>query len=61
MLFLNGTFAEALPYLEKAVQVEPNSAEAHQFLAEVYSQLGQEANAAREHAEAERLNSSSRP
>jgi len=57
MLFLNGTFAEALPYLEKAATVEPKSVEAHQFLSEAYANLGQEENAAREHAEAERLKS----
>jgi len=61
MLFLNGTFAEALPYLEKAVAVQKDSGEAHSFLAEAYSQLGQEENAARERAEAERLKSSSQP
>jgi len=55
MLFLNGTFVEALPYLEKAASVEPKSVEAHQFLSEAYAKLGQEENAAREHAEAERL------
>ena len=57
MLFLNGTFAESLPYLEKAATVEPKSAEAHQFLSEAYAKLGQDENAAREHAEAQRLRS----
>jgi arylsulfatase A-like enzyme/Flp pilus assembly protein TadD len=57
MLFLNGTFAEALPYLEKAATVEPKSIEAHQFLSEAYAKLGQRENAAREHAEAEHLKS----
>jgi arylsulfatase A-like enzyme/Flp pilus assembly protein TadD len=61
MLFLNGTFAEALPYLEKAAQVEPKSVEAHQFLAEAYASLGQEENAARERAVAEQLKSPGHP
>jgi choline-sulfatase len=55
MLFLNGTFAEALPYLEKAVAVQTDSAEAHQFLAEAYAQVGRTEEAERERAEAERL------
>jgi len=55
ILSLQGRPRDALPNLEKAVEVEPKSAEAHQFLAEVYSQLGEEANAARERAEAARL------
>jgi arylsulfatase A-like enzyme/Flp pilus assembly protein TadD len=57
MLFLNGTFVDALPYLEKAATVEPNSVEAHQFLSEAYAKLGQQDKAASEHAEAERLRS----
>jgi choline-sulfatase len=57
MLFLNGTFTEALPYLEKAATVEPKSVEAHQFLSEAYAKLGQQEKADREHAEAERLRS----
>jgi arylsulfatase A-like enzyme/Flp pilus assembly protein TadD len=61
MLFLNGTFAEALPYLEKAASVEPKSVEAHQFLSEAYAKLGQEDKAASEHAEAERLRSPAAP
>jgi len=61
MLFLNGSFADALPYLEKAATVEPKSVEAHQFLSEAYAKLGQQENAAREHAEADRLKSSASP
>lgn len=61
MLFLNGTLAEALPYLEKAASVEPKSVEAHQFLAEAYAKLGQVENAARERATAEQLGSTSHP
>jgi len=55
MLFLNGTFAEALPYLEKAAAVQTDSAEAHSFLADEYEKLGRAADAARERAEADRL------
>jgi arylsulfatase A-like enzyme/Flp pilus assembly protein TadD len=55
MLFLNGTFAEALPYLEKAAAVQTDSAEAHSFLADEYEKLGRAEDAARERAEAARL------
>ena len=55
MLFLNGTFDEALPYLEKAVAVQTDSGEAHSFLADEYDKLGRADDAAREQAEAQRL------
>src|SRR5437763_1396077 len=45
----------ALPYLRQAAKIDPGSPEAHQFLANVYKEMGQEANARREQAEAERL------
>ena len=60
MLFLNGTFDEALPYLEKAVAVQADSGEAHSFLADEYEKLGRDADATRERAEAERLKTSRR-
>jgi arylsulfatase A-like enzyme/Flp pilus assembly protein TadD len=60
MLFLNGTFAEALPYLEKATTVQTDSGEAHSFLADEYEQLGRTEDAARERAEAARLKTSTR-
>jgi arylsulfatase A-like enzyme/Flp pilus assembly protein TadD len=60
MLFLNGTFAEALPYLEKATTVQTDSGEAHSFLADEYEQLGRTEDAARERAEAARLKTSAR-
>jgi arylsulfatase A-like enzyme/tetratricopeptide (TPR) repeat protein len=60
MLFLNGTFAEALPYLEKAAAVQTDSAEAHSFLADDYQKLGRAEDAARERAEAARLKPSAR-
>jgi arylsulfatase A-like enzyme/Flp pilus assembly protein TadD len=55
MLFLNGTFDEALPYLEKAATVQADSSEAHSFLADEYEKLGRTAEAASERAEAARL------
>jgi arylsulfatase A-like enzyme/Tfp pilus assembly protein PilF len=45
----------ALPYSQKAVQLQPQSPDAHKFLANVYTELGQEENARRERAEAQRL------
>lgn len=61
MLFLNGTFADALPYLEKAAQVQTDSSEAHSFLADEYEKLGRAADAGRERAEAERLKHPNHP
>jgi len=61
MLFLNSTFAEALPYLEKAAQVQTDSAEAHSFLADEYEKLGRATDVARERAEAERLRPPNHP
>jgi tetratricopeptide (TPR) repeat protein len=55
MLFLNGSFAEALPYLEKAAAVQTDSSEAHSFLADEYEKLDRTDDAARERAEAARL------
>jgi len=60
MLFLNGTFDEALPYLEKATTVQTDSDEAHTFLADEYEKLGRAPDAARERAEAARLKTSTR-
>jgi len=60
MLFLNGTFAEALPYLEKAAAVQTDSGEAHSFLADEYEKLGRAADAASERAEAARLKTPTR-
>jgi arylsulfatase A-like enzyme/Flp pilus assembly protein TadD len=41
LLSLLGKPAEAVPNLQKAAAVEPNSKEAHSFLADAYGQLGQ--------------------
>ncbi len=48
---------EALPYLRKAAMLRPDSIDAHAFLSDAYRALGQEANASRELAEAERIRS----
>jgi len=48
---------DALPYLLKAVKLRPDAIDPHRFLADAYTQLGQEANASRELAEAERIRS----
>jgi tetratricopeptide (TPR) repeat protein len=61
ILSLQGDSAGALPNLQKAASVEPKSVEAHQFLSEAYAKLGQQENAAREHAEADRLKSPTTP
>jgi arylsulfatase A-like enzyme/Tfp pilus assembly protein PilF len=61
ILALKGDPAGGLANLEKAVQLEPKSVEAHEFLADAYSQLGQDANAARERDEASRLKVSPHP
>jgi len=50
----------ALPYLQKAVKLQPQSADAHKFLANVYTELGQEENARREQSEAQRLSAPDR-
>jgi tetratricopeptide (TPR) repeat protein len=55
ILSLQGRAIDALSNLEKAAQVEPRSVEAHQFLAEAYSQAGQPDAAQREQAAADNL------
>lgn len=55
LLAMRNQAAEALPYLKKAVQLQPNSVDAHKFLGNVYTVLGDEVNARREQAEAQRL------
>ena len=56
LLGMQNNPAAALPYLQKAVKLQPQSPDAHKFLANVYLELGQHENAARHQAEAERLN-----
>ncbi len=54
ILSLQHHAAEALPNLQKAVEVQPDSREAHLFLADAYEQLGESIKAAEERAEAAR-------
>ena len=57
ILSLQGNPAGALANLEKAVAVQPDSREAHLFLADAFAQLGREADAQRERATAQKLGS----
>jgi arylsulfatase A-like enzyme/Tfp pilus assembly protein PilF len=57
ILSLQGNPLGGLSNLEKAVQVQPDSREAHLFLAEAYAQLGRGLDAARERARAQSLGS----
>ena len=61
MLFLNEKFPEALPFLERAVEVQADSSEAHAFLAEDYEKLGRAADAARERSRAAQLKAARKP
>jgi arylsulfatase A-like enzyme len=58
ILSLQNNPEEALPNLEKAVEVQPSSVEAHLFLADAYAQLGRQADAKKQHDEAYRLQES---
>ena len=55
ILSLQGNPLGALDNLEKATQVQPDSREAHLFLADAYQQLGRVADAERERAAARKL------
>jgi arylsulfatase A-like enzyme/Tfp pilus assembly protein PilF len=57
-LALSGNPAAAVPNLVKAVELQPTSPEPHSFLAAAYIQLGQQADAERERAAAQRLRAS---
>lgn len=57
LLIVQQRASEALPYLRKAAKLRPDSIDAHGFLSDAYRELGQEANARRELAEAERIRS----
>jgi arylsulfatase A-like enzyme/Tfp pilus assembly protein PilF len=61
ILSLQGHAAEALDNLLKATQVEPQSVEAHAFLADAYTQLNRPDDAARERATANQLRSTPHP
>jgi cytochrome c-type biogenesis protein CcmH/NrfG len=55
ILFLQGNPLGALTNLERASQVQPDSREAHLFLADAYTQLGRIADAQNERAAAQKL------
>jgi choline-sulfatase len=55
ILTLQGQAAAALPLLHTAVDVEPSTAEAHQFLADAYEKAGDAAEAANERRRAAAL------
>jgi arylsulfatase A-like enzyme/Tfp pilus assembly protein PilF len=57
LLGMQGNAAEGLPYLLQAVKIDPKSVEAHTFLANVYTELGQTRNAELERAKVEHLKS----
>ena len=57
LLFREGQAEAALPKLTRAAKADPESAEAHAFLADAYQQLGQAQNANRERAKAVQLKS----
>ena len=61
ILSLQGNPSGALPNLEKATQVQPDSREAHVFLAEAYAQLGRVLDAQRERAAAQSLPAPAKP
>jgi arylsulfatase A-like enzyme/Tfp pilus assembly protein PilF len=52
---LSGNPTAAVPNLVKAAELQPTSPEPHRFLADAYVQLGQQADAGRERAAAQRL------
>ena len=55
MLLIEGHPNDALPKLSRAVKLDPESAEAHRYLADTYEQLGQAQEATRERAKAAEL------
>ena len=55
MLLLEGKASEAVAKLSRAVNTEPNSAEAHAALGHAYEEMGEKQNAARENEKAAQL------
>jgi len=55
ILTLQGQAVAGLPYLQRAAEAQPSSAEAQAFLADAYQALGQAADAARARERAQRL------
>jgi arylsulfatase A-like enzyme/Tfp pilus assembly protein PilF len=58
LLGMENNPSAALPFLQKAVTLQPQSPDAHKFLANVYIELGQLQNARQEQAQADRLENS---
>ena len=54
-LALSGNPTDAVPNLTRAAELQPTSPEPHRFLADAYVQLGQQGDAERERATAQRL------
>jgi len=52
---LSGNPTAAIPNLMRAAEIQPKSPEPHRFLAEAYAQMGQQGDADRERAAAQRL------
>ncbi len=57
MYLLQQKSSESLPYLRKAAMLHPDAIDPHSILAQAYVQLGRDADANRELAEAERIRS----
>jgi choline-sulfatase len=60
-LALSGNPTAAVPMLMRAVELQPKSPEPHRFLADAYVQLGQQEDATRERAAAQRLRTPESP
>jgi predicted Zn-dependent protease len=58
ILFLQGNAADALANLQKAAEVEPDSREAHLFLADALARLGRDSEAQQERATAAQVGAS---
>jgi Flp pilus assembly protein TadD len=61
ILSLEGNPAGAISNLQTAAQVQPDSREAHLFLADAYTQMGRPFDAQRERAAAQSLLAPTRP
>jgi arylsulfatase A-like enzyme/Tfp pilus assembly protein PilF len=55
LLGMRGDPMSALPYLQKAIEINPQLPDGHKFLSNVYLELGRENDASAERKEAERL------
>jgi tetratricopeptide (TPR) repeat protein len=55
LYYATGKYNEALPYLEKTLQIDPKRKEAHGNIAELYMKLGRKAEAKQHYEEYLRL------